>query len=307
MERILIDLNSIAHAAHQGTVLRAGDQETQAVFGTIKAIRNYRQRHPNASLICLHDGDSWRKKESDVYKKNRLDTPDKVEARKRFKSQTSFIRKALRHLGIPQVAARNYEADDLAAIMSRRYLGNGDTVRLISGDRDWWQLIKPGCTWEDHRLETRKANSNNFETVSGYPDVHKFLQSKALTGDVSDNLPGVGGIGEVKAKDLLEVWGDVRVFLADADRLGTYKEKRGAKIPKAMVDFAADKARQDIFFRNMRLMSLLDEPPPVERMVIDKGEFNPDEFKKICQELGFVSIYRPEQFSNWVEPFRTKH
>ena len=157
VERILIDANSLGHAAHQGTVLKSGDQETQAIYGVIKSARHYRVRYPGASLIFLWDGNSWRKEKSEVYKANRTDTPDKVESRRRYKTQAPHIRRALSHLGLPQLAATNYEADDLAAHLAQRYLANGEFVRMVSGDRDWWQLLADNCVWEDHCDEAKKV------------------------------------------------------------------------------------------------------------------------------------------------------
>ncbi len=322
MERILIDGNSVGHAAHQGVVLKAGDQETQAVFGTIKSIRKYRTRYPHAQIIILWDGDSWRKRESTVYKTNRTDTPEKIQARQRYKDQAPSIRKALRLLGVPQIAARNYEADDLAALMVPKYLAQGDFVRLLTGDRDWWQLLSQNCVWEDHRDETRKVTIAGLEsasaysskhaktkvvtTISGVKDVRQYLECKALHGDVSDSLPGVGAIGEKFALELIKTWGSVSWFLADPDRAATYKEKNDGNIPKCFTDFASMPDRQEKFFHNMRMMSLLDPPPAADRLILDKGEFNPEGFKRLCQELAFVSIYRPEAFEQWVAPFKPK-
>ena len=308
VERILIDANSLGHAAHQGTVLKSGDQETQAIYGVIKSARHYRVRYPGASLIFLWDGNSWRKEKSEVYKANRTDTPDKVESRRRYKTQAPHIRRALSHLGLPQLAATNYEADDLAAHLAQRYLANGEFVRMVSGDRDWWQLLADNCVWEDHRDEAKKVSIRTFPTFSGYPNVKQFVQSKALQGDTSDNLPGVGQIGEKRAKELLNVWGSVEWFLADKDRVNTWKSSGISDKPmhKAFKDFASMEDRQANFFHNMHMMNLLGDLPPPENMRLNKGEFNPEAFKTLCHEFGFASIYRPESFDHWVEPFSKK-
>lgn len=305
MDRVLIDLNSVAHAAHQGTILKAGDQETQAVFGTIKSIRSYRLRNPRAVLVGLWDGASWRKQISDVYKANRLDDAKKREDRARFKTQMPYLRKALRHLGVPQLFALNLEADDLAAILSKRYSSQGDFVRLISGDRDWIQLVNENVVWEDHREETRKVNFRTFKTATGYDTPLQYVQSKALQGDISDNLKGVGKIGEKGAADLIGTWGRVEAFLADPDPAGSYKEKTGKNLPKAFADFHANvEDRQAKFFHNMHMMNLLGDLPAPEKMSLVKGEFQDEAFKSLCHELGFSSIYRSQAYDTFTEPFR---
>lgn len=306
-EHVLIDLNSIAHAAHQGAVLRAGDQETQAIFGTIKSVRTYRIRNPNASIVGLWDGASWRKAVDPEYKANRQDDAKKREERKRFKSQMPFLRHALRSLGVSQLFALNLEADDLAAILSRRYGERGDFVRLVTGDRDWLQLVSENCIWEDHRDESRRVNIRSFQHYTGYATPQQFVQAKALQGDTSDNLKGVGKIGEKGAADLIGVWGDVRAFLSDPDPEATYKRCRpeAKKLPKAFADFHSNvDGRQEKFFHNMRMMDLLGELPAPEKLTLSKGQFCPATFKSLCHRLGFASIYKDGYFESFTEPFR---
>lgn len=314
--RILIDANSIAHAAHRGTILKAGDQETQAVYNTLKTIRSVRVRYPTATLLTLWDGKSWRKEKSTVYKANREDKPEKVEERRRLKTQMPYLRKGLALLGVPQLFAFNLEADDLAAHLTQRYVAAGDTVRLISGDQDWLQLVGPRCVWEDHRDEAKKVNAASFKEWTGVETPIQFVQLKALQGDTSDNLPGVGGIGEVKALQLIQVWGRVETFLADTNPEATWKakgltnSKSGKPEPfhKALKDFHADvDGRHAKFFHNMLMMDLISgHQPAPERMTLSKGELNPEGFLGMCHELAFSSIYREGAFEAFIAPFR-KH
>jgi 5'-3' exonuclease len=320
-DRVLIDLNSVAHAAHQGTVLKAGDQETQAVFGTLRTIRTYKARWPHAQFIGLWDGKSWRKAHDPEYKDNRLDDEEKRQNRARFNSQMPFLRKALQYLALPQLFALNLEADDLAALLSKKYSANGDLVRLITGDQDWLQLVTPNVIWEDHRLDERKVNIKNLEKYTGYADVIQFVQAKALEGDVSDNLKGVGGIGEKGSKDLLSVWGRVEAFLADVDPGATWASKGLTKevkvkgtdqkkvmpkpYPKSLKDFHANvDGRQEKFFHNYYMMNLLGELPKPEGMKLVPGEYSDDRFKSLCHELGFSSIYRAGAFEVFTQPFK---
>lgn len=319
-DRVLVDLNSVAHAAQQGTVLRAGGQETQAVFGTLRNMRALKVRYPQASIIGLWDGKSWRKSHDANYKANRVDTAEKREERARYESQMPYLRKALRSLGMPQVFALNLEADDLASILSRRYTSAGGFVRLITGDQDWIQLVNERCIWEDHREETRKVNYNSFKNYTGYATPLQFVQSKALQGDTSDNLKGVGKIGEKGALDLIGVWGRVEAFLADPDPKVTWdakppmaekKDKDTGAVslkpkgyPKALDDFHKNvENRQANFFHNMKMMSLLGELPEPTKLTVVKGEFAPQDFKRVCHELGFSSIYRDGAFENYTRPF----
>lgn len=313
-DRILIDANSVGHAAHSGTVLKSGDQETQAVFGMIKTVRQLRMRHPNASMLVLWDGKSWRKEKSEVYKANREDDPIKIEIRRRYKTQTPYIRRALRLLGVPQLFALNLEADDLASILTKRFVAGGDMVRLVTGDQDWLQLVQRNVIWEDHREDTRKVNVASFKKWTGVAEPIQFVQLKALQGDVSDHLPGVGNIGEKRALELISIWGRVEAFLSDPDPAQTYSDKNSDKIGKKLLkpfkDFHANvDGRHEKFFHNMQLMNLIgDYIPAPQNMTLSKGEFDEEGFRGLCHELAFSSIYREGQFDTFIEPFkRTTH
>lgn len=315
-DRVLIDANSIGHAAHRGTSLKSGDQETQAIFGSIKTFRSLRLRHPHATIVALWDGRSWRKGVSDVYKANREDTPDKVDERKRYKSQAPFIRKALKLLGIPQVFALNLEADDLAGHFATMYAAKGDHVRLVTGDQDWIQLVGPNCIWEDHREELRKVNQKSFTNFTGVETPRQFIQLKALQGDTSDNLAGVGGIGEGRGLVIMAIWGSVEAFCADPEPEKTYLERfvpedgkpHPKTMPKAFKDYLNDTSGQQAkFAHNLMMMSLIDgHAPPPEQITLLKGDFDYDGFKSLCHELAFSSIYRDGAYDNFVAPFR-KH
>jgi 5'-3' exonuclease len=296
---VLIDANSIGHAAHQSTVLKAGDQNTQAIFGAIKAVRNYQIRYPQSALVCLWDGLSWRKAVSKTYKANRRDDPKKVAVADDYVAQAKMIRKALRLLGISQAFARNLEADDLAAYFVRR--SDQRRVRLITGDRDWLQLVTLNVTWEDHRDDSRFCDHRSFHRFTGYQSPQRFAQGKALQGDASDNLKGVGRLGDVKARELLEVWGDVRTFLASSDPGGYYQERQGRKMHKAFADFHADPERQRVFFENMRLMSLLGDLPEPEGLGFVREAPQPEAFRNLCAAYGFRSILA--SFDTFVAPF----
>lgn len=310
--RVIFDGNSLGYTAHQGASLKTGDQETQAIIGVLKSVRNYRFKYPDASQLILWDGRSWRKDVSKVYKAQRDDTPEKREARERYKRQKPFIVKGLRLLGVPQLIAGNLEADDYAAKFSKAARVNGEMVHLVTGDQDWIQLVHDRCTWEDHKPHKttgviRQVNVSNFMKETGFRTPLQFAQAKSLQGDISDNLTGVGMIGEKKAEELIGIWGSVEAFLADSDREATYlKAVTTAKsFPKAYRDFASMEDRQAKFRENMRLMCLLDELPSPINQKLDTGSYDPDGFRQFCKELGFLSIYANQsQFEIFLEPFK---
>lgn len=194
------------------------------------------------------------------------------------------------------------EADDLAAILTERFVSQGKMVHLITRDKDWLQIVQSGVIWEDHK--TRECVSlETFEAKTGFNHPLKFLDAKALEGDMGDNLPGVDGIGAVKAKQLIDCFGSVYNFLMDGNPEKTWSEwGKGStkKLPKPLRVFHEGQG-QERFHMNIRLMNLVDPRflPPVEgwNLVHQKPDF--ECFRDLCKELGFASILRDfEKFTS---------
>lgn len=292
---LIIDGNAIGFAAHQGTKLTAGGRETQAVFGTLRTIRNLIVEHRDHTTIVLWDGRSWRRDELETYKGNREDDPKKVEMRRAYKAQRPLIAKALTSLAVTQMMAANMEADDLAGILWREFRAEGRPIKLITGDGDWLQFVGRGVLWHDTRKD-KTVSLGTFERETGYRNPDAFVQGKALRGDNSDNISGVGGIGEKGAQELLGTFGSVEDFVASVEA-GNRNHK------KKWLDFADNvTGGRDIFQRNMRLMDLrrTDLPKP-QRLTITKGTFDKAQFATLCAELAFHSILA--DLPKWVGPF----
>jgi 5'-3' exonuclease len=300
----LIDGNSIGFLAQNSKVkLKAGDQETQAVFGSIKIIRRLVQSNPNC--LVLWDGRSWRKDVFESYKAQRTATPEQRAIKEAYKAQSDQLRRAIQSLGLTQALASNYEADDLAAVLAPRYAAKDYKVRLFTTDRDWLQLVGPNVTWEDFHSGLI-VTPRNFEEYTGLPNVRQFVESKALKGDASDNIPCVGAIGEIGARKLLSVWGSVPNFLRDANREETWKAATGKNLTKALTTFAEDREKIERFKQNMRLMTLFQTQhfPPITRLERRNGAFDRAGFLQVCRELGFTSIM--SDVDRFMAPFTPK-
>lgn len=284
----IVDGNALGYHAHQsGAKLRSGSVETTAVFGSLRTLRNIYIQHGAALTLIVWDGRSWRKDVDKTYKANREATPEQIEMREAYHKQVPHIKEAYEALGIPQLQADNMEADDLAAIFTERLSARGSIVRLITRDRDWWQLIRANVTWHDfHTDET--VNVKTFKDTTGYPTPRAFAESKALQGDRGDNVSGVGGIGEVKAQWIIDRYGSVQEFLNSL-----LVTPEGEKPPhKAIRDFHADKAKHAKFEENMRMVDLTSTRhfPPIKGLTLRRGNHSPEAFRKKCIELGFHSI-----------------
>jgi 5'-3' exonuclease len=302
-KKTILDGNSIGFLAQQcGAKLKAGEIETTAVFGFVQIVRDIVSKSRGSGILVLWDGYSWRKQESTEYKANRGVTKENQAMRKAYKSQGKYIRKCLTALGITQAVAGNLEADDMAAILSERYVKNGCTVQLYTRDRDWLQMVQPGVVWKDHQDHNRISHKK-FMEETGYPDRFQFAEAKALTGDASDNIKGVGQIGEVKAKLILEIWGSVPKFLEDDNPAETWKQTQSGKFPKAMNDFHSMSERIEKWEENLRMMQLVwpEQLPTPENLRVVKGDFNRQAFEAICKELAFHSFLK--DMDRFIHPF----
>lgn len=307
---LLIDGNSIGFAAHSTTKLSVAGRATQAVYGTLKMLRP--QISQNAALcpIVLWDGRSWRKNEFAEYKANRDDNPKMKALRDSYKIQRPDISRGLKLLGVWQLMAMNYEADDLAGMLVRKANRDGKKVVMLTADKDWLQLIGERASWYD-LTKDKYVDLTNFEEMTrlveidkkdgtekvtpGYKTPRAFLEGKALEGDAGDNIPGVGGIGEKGAREIINRFGSVDEFIATWGSAG--------KLPKKMADFVTNATGgREKYARNLRLMNLMQGAPAPERLTLTKGSFDEAAFKEFCYEHAFQSLL--VNLPEWLEPFR---
>lgn len=289
---VLIDGNAIGYAQQLGmTKLSTGDQATHAIYGFLLALRKVAIPNSNERIpIVLWDGSAqWRKDICPDYKANRRNDPKKVAVKDEYSTQVPYIRSAINFLGIDQMVSPTCEADDLAGAYSRLLERQGHLVELVTGDKDWLQLVTPSVTWSDP-IRDRQVDIMTFESFTDYPNVDQFLDEKCLTGDASDNIKGVGGIGAKGAKELLTEWGSVENFLIAAD-------------PEAKMKAAWRRLYEDAskYRANMLIMNLDGKHPTIKDRIITKGDWNPDAFEKLAHELAMFSI--TAKIDDWLVPF----
>jgi DNA polymerase I len=293
---VLIDGNSIAHANNNASTLTVGGIEVQAIFGYLKSIRALRQGLTgDVGLYNLWDGRAqFRLDLYPEYKGNRAAlTPADELAKASFKRQQKLIEKALEYLGLPQFRCNHLEADDLADYFVKRLVAAGVEVTLLTGDKDWLQLVQPGVTWFDP-IRSRKVDTSNFLEFTGYYTPAAFVQGKALQGDGSDNIPGIEGLGEKGSALFLAQWKSVANFIKAVDS-GEHKVKERGKGAKSLhpEQILASPEGRKLFARNVRLMSLAHAPRPAkEDLIVTAKPANVDLFLQFCERLAFRSILR---------------
>jgi DNA polymerase-1 len=202
-------------------------ENTSAAWGVVNFLLRLQSKYrPDYLVWVLDAGDSFRTQRYAEYKSTRekLD----VELQADFDTALEQIGALLAAFRIPALAVQGYEADDVIGTVARREAAAGRQVVIVSGDKDFYQLIGPGISLLNPGRggpggvdETWVDESNASERLGVPP--RQVVDYLALVGDSSDNIPGVKGIGDKGAVQLLTEYGDLETLLA---RAGEIKAKR---------------------------------------------------------------------------------
>jgi 5'-3' exonuclease len=299
---MLIDVNNLGFAAQSKQPLTVGDQQVHAVFHVLRGVRALTARFPLHTPVILWDGVSWRYNAFGDYKANR-DKPAKSKHeikqksdRIAYRSQRPLLERGFEALGVRQIIAANLEADDLAALLCRKYADR--KIMLITGDKDWVQLIGPKVTWLDPKVPLM-ITPRKIKEILGVVDARAWLDVKCIQGDISDNVTGVGGIGEKGAIELINTYGAVSDFY---NQVIVEKTIDFDSLPKKFRDLINIEEKMDLYQRNRMLMDLNHRMVPKPKdLIVTKGRFDPDCFRAFCGELLFKSMLT--DLENWMKPF----
>jgi DNA polymerase-1 len=217
---LLLDGHSLAFRAFfalPDTLVTSSGQVTNAVYGfTAMLIKLLADERPRGVVVCFDKGmPQFRVDRYAEYKAGRAATPDL------FKQQLPLIREVLDSLRIPILELEGFEADDLLATISKHAREEGCEVVIVTGDRDILQLVRDGVAV----IMTRRGISDviryDSQTVMERYGVlpEKWTDFVALKGETSDNLPGVPGVGDKTAAQLINKYGDIEQVIAHAAEL----------------------------------------------------------------------------------------
>ena len=182
---------------------RAGEP-TAGVYGfTSVLLKLLQQDAPDYLAVSFDLGRTFRHERYPDYKGTREKMPDDL------RTQIERIRELVAAFNIPIFTAEGYEADDVLGTVARRAAAQGVNVTIITGDRDLLQLADKHITINlaGHKL-SEAEDYGPAEVQARYGLTPKvYIDFKALVGDKSDNIPGVAGVGEKTATELLQKYG----------------------------------------------------------------------------------------------------
>jgi DNA polymerase I len=195
-----------------------GGRPTNAVYGFLNMWRKYREtRKPEAVAVCFDRYEKTFREEMDSsYKAHRQAMPDDLVP------QIEDAKRVCRLLGLAVVEEAGYEADDLIGSIAVAASGAGVRVEIASADKDLFQLVKDPTVVVWHPVQERLLDEAGVTEFFGVPP-SRVIDVLALMGDSSDNIPGVRGIGEKTAKELVTTFGSLDDIYA---RLHEVKGKR---------------------------------------------------------------------------------
>lgn len=281
---ILIDGHALAfrsfHALERTGMKTTDGVPTWAVFGFFRAlfdILKNKDIKPDSIAVAFDVGrHTFRVDKYQEYKANRASMPDEL------RTQLSLIVEGLKAFNIPIYTKEGFEADDVIGTIAKKIKSQGDKIYILTGDRDSFQLVDK----DGHIVVIIPQNSallfydwqKVYEKMGVYPN--QVIDFKALSGDTSDNIPGIRGIGPKTACNLLEKYENLENIYKNIDEITqkslkeklvngkeeAYLSQYLATIDRNVdIDFNIDDAKLDItnlddvvaFFKKLQLYGFI--------------------------------------------------
>lgn len=310
---VVIDAHSLVTRCIMASALddlRAGGTFTGGVYGTLTSLVSLLTipgLNPGAIYACFDAGIPPRRRELlPDYKANRaarrqlLSDEDKARA---F-VQVQLARQMFGLLGVVCLRYKEREGDDVVAAVVRLLRQQGQAAFVITGDHDLWQTVR----W-DARVwdlgQKRVIEADNFADAAGVP-LDQYLLYRALVGDASDGIAGAGGVGPVRAAQMLQDLGD-RLQGSPPEQLDVLVEALQAFPKRRKYEDAVIAAQPYLhrvlaaidlggsFGKTGRLREALFRAPPCD--------LRP--FLRFCKGLQFASVMGDPQ--RFFRPFREAH
>jgi DNA polymerase-1 len=196
-------------------------QPTSALYGlSVMLLKLLREERPLGVAFALDAAKpTFRHVQSPSYKAQRAPIADPL------REQLAVLPRLLEAFGVPCFVAPGFEADDVLATLARELVAERVPVRIVTGDRDLFQLIREnvdvmfvGARGQKPVVYDRAAIESRYQLQP-----EQLPSRTALVGDTSDNLPNVAGIGERTAQTLVQRFGDMKSLLAQLDQVTPLK------------------------------------------------------------------------------------
>jgi DNA polymerase-1 len=217
--------NQMYRAYHAIRGLTGPDgRSTNAVYGFVTMLRKLIADHRPEYIACAFDvaAATFRSQLAADYKANRAAMPaDLVD-------QIAWVHEACEALGVPVLTATGFEADDVMGTLAHQAAERGFRVALVTGDKDFFQLVGGGIRVYNPRDEGAWFDESGVRDRFGVDPEH-VVDVLALMGDAIDNVKGVPGIGEKGARELIATFGSLDALLERAQDVPQKKQREALR------------------------------------------------------------------------------
>lgn len=257
---------------------------TNAIYGFVMMLENAIDKvNPDSIAVCFDmKGKTFRHEMYDEYKGNRDKTPTELE------QQFPLVREILKLMNIEVLEMHEFEADDIAGSISKKASEEGYKVYIITGDRDYYQLVDENITVLYNKKGITNMNEITPKSIREEYDLtpSQLIDLKGLMGDNSDNIPGVPGVGPKTGLKLLHEYGSMENLYEHID------EVSGKKLKEKLID------NKTQAFMSKKLGTIVRTVPIPDLKEFEMKKYNYEELSKMYRDFEFSSLLDrlPEEY-----------
>ncbi len=308
MDKRLLLLDGMAvvyrayYALNRNPRLNSKGLNTSAILGFTTTLYDLiRSQHPTHIGVAFDlQAPTFRHEKFEQYKANRDAMPENIQL------ALPYIREIIAGFGIPLLTCEGYEADDVIGTLAKEAEKRDFKVLMVTPDKDFGQLVS------DNISMYRFGRMGKADEILGVAEIlEKFSITRCeqvidilgLWGDASDNIPGVPGIGEKKAKQLVAEFGSIENMIENADKIANEKLRNLVK----------EYAEQALFSKELATIAL-NTPIALDEDALELKQPNFDRLKELFDELEFrnfakrfftdYSVANPEGFVRVTKPIQ---
>ncbi|MCL5062599.1 MAG: hypothetical protein M1443_05245 [Nitrospirae bacterium] len=277
MNLYLIDGNSYFYRAYHAIrgLTNSKGFPTNAIYGfTNMILKIIREKKPDAVAIAFDSPvPTERHRIYEEYKAQRPETPDDLVV------QIPHIKEIIKAFNMPAFEMPGYEADDIICTIAKKAASQGVSVFILSGDKDMMQVVGNGIKIYDPMKDVIIDENYVMERFGLPPE--RITEAMALTGDAIDNIPGVKGIGEKTAKELLSKTGSLDELINHPERI------ESERIRKMITDNIEN-------IKLSKVLATIDTNIPIDMSIQDMTIKEPDwpKLLNMFSEFEFKSLIK---------------
>jgi DNA polymerase-1 len=279
----LIDGSAIAYRSYyafiRNPLINSKGENTSAAFGfTNSMMKILREEKPDyIAMVFDTKAPTFRHELFKDYKSTRAKMPEEMV------TQLPRIREVVEGMNLPVIEMDGYEADDVMGTLAVQAKKRELEVVLVTGDKDFLQLVNEDIKVLNPRKsgeEIELIDQNNVVDKFGVP-AEKVVDVLGLMGDASDNVPGVPGIGEKTAVELVKKFGNLENVLANADKVARKNIRNNLKMHSEIA-------------RLSKKLVTIDTSVPYELDLkkFERKEFDLPKLKEVFKELEFTTFLK---------------